>query len=92
MPGCVHRREDFAFAFGAGLLESVIPGGAAAGDGGVGVGGRIVRYFGHTILQEEIDSENSVRVLGEILCKGGAGGWCTEVPVRKCGGCCLICG
>ena len=37
-PGCVHRGEDFAFALGAGLLEGVIPGGAAAGDGGVGVG------------------------------------------------------
>jgi len=37
-PGCVHRGEDFAFALGAGLLEGMIPGGSAAGDGGVGVG------------------------------------------------------
>jgi len=49
LPG-VHRGEELAFALGAGLLEGVIPGGAAASDGGVGVGGGVLLCCGHTIL------------------------------------------
>ena len=41
----------------------------AAGDGGVGVGGRIAGWFGHTGLRW---SKDSVRVSGEMFCKGGA--------------------
>lgn len=47
----VHSREDLAFAFGSGLLEGVIPSGAAAGDSRVGVSRRIGQRFGRTILR-----------------------------------------